>query len=150
MRTQCAGSEVQYEGIGAHITCAVCYFNSCQTAGAAFERLPAAPTVFEPDGGTAYVLFRKDRINCIRGRESLKEQRCINDCCTADFGLKSGDFRKERTKHGRSPTDTPCFHNASFVNTSQHVRRDTRFISYAFPRLIFAVVLDTIELVPPR
>ena len=75
IRSRCACGGVEYEAIGAPITSAICYCASCQEAGQALEQLPAAPALLEPDGGTAMVLYRKDRILCIRGRKHLKEYR---------------------------------------------------------------------------
>src|SRR5947209_2337952 len=85
MKSRCACGQVEYEAIGDPIASVVCYCNSCQKAGAVFEQLPEAPPVLEPDGGTAAVLFRKDRINCIRGREQLKEHRLTPDSPTRRY-----------------------------------------------------------------
>ena len=66
MKSRCACGSVEYEAIGTPITSAICYCASCQEAGRAFEQLPAAPPVLEPDGGTATVLYRKDRVRCVK------------------------------------------------------------------------------------
>ena len=54
------------------ILTASCYCASCQEAGIRFEQLPFAPPVLNPDGGTDYVLYRKDRVQCVTGRSILK------------------------------------------------------------------------------
>jgi len=46
MKARCACGGVEYEAIGAPITSVVCYCASCQEAGRAFEKLPAAPPPF--------------------------------------------------------------------------------------------------------
>lgn len=100
MKSRCACGGVEYEAIGAPITSAICYCASCQEAGRAFEQLPAAPPVLEPDGGTAMVLYRKDRVRCVHGREQLKEyrlkpesptRRLVATCCNSAMFL---DFTK--------------------------------------------------------
>lgn len=85
MTSRCACGGVEYEAIGAPITSVICYCASCQEAGRAFEQFAAAPAVLEPDGGTAAVLFRKDRVRCVRGREHLREHRLKPDSPTRRF-----------------------------------------------------------------
>lgn len=60
---------------GEQIVAATCYCTSCQTAGAWFETLEGAKPVIEADGGTPYVLFRKDRVRPLRGESLLREHR---------------------------------------------------------------------------
>ena len=100
MKSRCACGGVEFEAIGAPITSVVCYCASCQKAGRAFERFPAAPPVLESDGGTAAILFRKDRVRCVHGRERLQEHRLKSDsptrrlvatCCNSAMFL---DFTK--------------------------------------------------------
>jgi hypothetical protein len=100
MKARCVCGGVEYEAIGAPITSVVCYCASCQEAGRAFEKLPAAPPVLKPDGGTAAILYRKDRVRCTHGQEHLKEYRLKSDsptrrlvatCCNSPMFL---DFTK--------------------------------------------------------
>ena len=79
---------------------ASCYCASCQEAGSRFEQLPSAPPVLNPDGGTDYVLYRKDRVQCVTGQEYLEEhrlkpdsptRRVIATCCNSGMFL---DFTK--------------------------------------------------------
>jgi hypothetical protein len=97
---RCACGCVRYEAIGTPITSVVCYCASCQEAGRAFERLPAAPQVLETDGGTAAILYRKDRVRCVEGQGYLKEyrlkpesptRRLVATCCNTAMFL---DFTK--------------------------------------------------------
>jgi len=100
IEVRCACGGVGYEAIGAPITSAVCYCASCQEAGRAFERLPAAPPLLETDGGTAVILYRKDRVRCVQGQGHLKEyrlnsnsptRRLVATCCNSPMFL---DFTK--------------------------------------------------------
>jgi hypothetical protein len=96
LKSRCACGGVEYEAMGAPITCAVCYCASCQEAGRGFEQLPGAPPVLEPDGGTAFVLFRKDRVCCVHGRDRLEAyqlkpesptRRLVATCCNSAMFL---------------------------------------------------------------
>jgi hypothetical protein len=71
----CACGRVALEGMGESIVSAVCYCKSCQEAGRIFEGFPSAPRVLEPDGGTEYVLYRKDRVRLVTGAEHLEDHR---------------------------------------------------------------------------
>jgi hypothetical protein len=60
---------------GEPIVASNCYCTSCQTAAARFETLEGAHPILEADGGTPYVLFRKDRVRPLRGESLLREHR---------------------------------------------------------------------------
>ncbi len=94
----CRCGKVTLEAIGRPILATSCYCASCQEAGRRFEQLPAAPPVRNPDGGTDYLLYRKDRLRCVAGEEHLQEHRlkpesptrrvlatCCNSAMFADF-----------------------------------------------------------------
>ena len=96
----CRCGKVKLEAIGRPILTASCYCASCQEAGSRFERLPSAAPVLNPDGGTDYVLYRKDRVQCVTGQEYLEEHRLKSDsptrrviatCCNSGMFL---DFTK--------------------------------------------------------
>jgi hypothetical protein len=100
MIASCRCGEVKFEAGGAPIVGAVCYCASCQEAGRRFELLPAAPAVRDPDGGTGFVLYRKDRIRCVSGEQHLQEhrltlgsptRRVLATCCNSVMFL---DFTK--------------------------------------------------------
>ena len=85
---------------GAPILRGVCYCASCQEGGRRIEQLPDAPPVLDADGGTDYVLYRKDRVRCIHGGERLKAyrlkpdsptRRMVATCCNTAMFL---DFTK--------------------------------------------------------
>jgi hypothetical protein len=116
MKSRCACGGVEYEAIGTPITSAVCYCASCQEAGRILGEFPAAPQVLEPDGGTAVILFRKDRVRCVHGRERLQAHRLKPDsptrrlvatCCHSAMFL---DFTKGHwlsMYRRRFPADAP-------------------------------------------
>ncbi|MEW6640008.1 MAG: hypothetical protein AB1586_05850 [Pseudomonadota bacterium] len=92
----CACGCVELTATGAPIVSAVCYCRDCQQGARLIEALPNAPRVADPDGGTAYVLYRRDRVACTRGvsllksykldRRSTPTNRVVASCCnTAMF-----------------------------------------------------------------
>jgi len=91
----CACGRVEFEGIGAPIACTVCYCEDCREGARQIEALPFAGAVQGPDGGTAYVLYRKDRFAAVKGADLLKNyklketsvtNRVVAACCnTAVF-----------------------------------------------------------------
>jgi hypothetical protein len=73
---------VKLEAAGRPILAACCYCASCQEAGRRFQQRPSAPAILDPDGGTDYVLYRKDRVRCATGQEYLEEHRLKPDSPT--------------------------------------------------------------------
>ena len=78
----CQCGKVKLEAVGRPILTSTCYCTSCQEAGRRFEQLASAPPVLNPDGGTDFVLYRKDRVQCVTGRENLEEHRLKPDSPT--------------------------------------------------------------------
>jgi len=77
-----------------------CYCDDCQQGARQIEALSGATAVLDADGGTAYVLYRKDRFECTRGRELLRvlrlkdsspTRRVVAGCCNSPMYL---DFEK--------------------------------------------------------
>src|ERR1700722_12549248 len=68
--------------VGAPIPRGICYCVSCQEAGRRHRTAPNAESDLAEDGGTDYVLYRKDRIHCFRGGELLEERRLKPDSPT--------------------------------------------------------------------
>lgn len=121
----CACGNVAFGAIGPPIVSAICYCDDCQEAARRIEALPSAPCAREQDGGTGYLLYRKDRFYCIRGdqllqnlrlRENSPTKRVIAGCCNSAMLL---DFEKG---HWFS------VYRARFVNPPPpQVRIQTRF-----------------------
>lgn len=92
MTATCACGSVEIKAFGKPIVSAACYCDDCQRGAAQIEALPSAPAVRGPDGGTAYMLFRKDRFECSKGAELLKPHklkqasptnRVVATCCNS-------------------------------------------------------------------
>jgi len=93
----CRCGEVALVLEGEPIVSSACYCTSCQSAGETFEALPEASRVLETDGGTGFVLFRKDRVRCLMGAERLREfrltpssptRRVVASCCNTPMFLE--------------------------------------------------------------
>lgn len=85
---------------GAPIARVACYCASCQEAGRRLEQLPEAGPLLDADGGTDFVLYRKDRVACAQGGERLEAhrlkpqsptRRMVAACCSTAMFL---DFTK--------------------------------------------------------
>ena len=63
----CRCGKVELEIVGAPILRGICYCASCQAAGRLYRAAPGVDSVLAEDGGTDYVLYRKDRVRCIKG-----------------------------------------------------------------------------------
>jgi hypothetical protein len=96
----CQCGAVAFEAQGAAIASTACYCASCQEAGRRIEQLAGAPPVLDADGATAFVLYRKDRVRCVRGGERLEAhrlepdaptRRMVASCCNSAMCL---DFTK--------------------------------------------------------
>src|SRR5690242_21048417 len=96
----CQCGKVKLEAVGRPILAASCSCTSCQEAGRRLERVAAAPPVLDPDGGTSMILYRKDRLRCLSGRQHLEEhrlkassptRRVVASCCNSAMFL---DFTK--------------------------------------------------------
>ncbi|AQA00072.1 hypothetical protein BWQ93_17520 [Sphingopyxis sp. QXT-31] len=93
----CSCGTVTLELAGPPIVAATCYCHSCQAAGAAFDALPGVPGTLGADGGTPYLLMRKDRLRWLSGSDRLDEHRLKPDsptrrfvarCCNAPVALE--------------------------------------------------------------
>jgi hypothetical protein len=92
----CVCGQVALEARGAPIVSTVCYCDDCQEGGRRIEALPNAAAVLDPDGGTPYLLFRKDRIVCSQGapllrgyklRETSATNRVVATCCNSAMSM---------------------------------------------------------------
>jgi hypothetical protein len=96
LTASCRCGAVVLEVIGAPIAHTVCYCASCQEAGRQIEQMPDAPPVLDADGGTDFVLYRKDRVRCVRREARRLEpdaptRRMVANCCHSAMFL---DFTK--------------------------------------------------------
>ena len=97
LSASCSCGKVQFEAVGAAIVTAACYCASCQTAGHRFEQLSPSMPVLDRDGGTGFVLYRKDRVRCTKGEALLREyrlkpesttRRVLATCCDSAMFLE--------------------------------------------------------------
>jgi hypothetical protein len=88
----CSCGSVELKAFGAPIISTVCYCDDCQKGARQIEELPDAGSVCDPDGGTAYILYRKDRIKCSKGsallsnykiKENSPTNRVVATCCNS-------------------------------------------------------------------
>jgi hypothetical protein len=113
---QCRCGKVELAVLDRPILTGTCYCTSCQEAGRRFEQLVSAPPVLNPDGGTDFVLYRKDRVECATGQEYLGEyrlkpdtptRRVVATCCNSAMFL---DFTRGHwltIYRNRFPADAP-------------------------------------------
>jgi hypothetical protein len=96
----CRCGKVKLQLTGASILRGICYCASCQEAGRRHRAAPGADPVVAQDGGTDYVLYRKDRVRCVKGGDLFEERRLKPDsptrrlfahCCNTAMFL---DFTK--------------------------------------------------------
>lgn len=89
-RARCACGKVTLALTGRPIVSVVCYCDDCQAAARRIEALTNAPPVAEPDGGSALLLYRKDRMSVVDGDQLLRADklkpgsatnRMIATCC---------------------------------------------------------------------
>jgi len=101
MRTaRCSCGNVEIEGRGTPVTSVVCYCDSCQAGSQQIEALTNAAPILGPDGGTPYVLYRKDRITYAKGAELLRDykidersttRRVVATCCNSAMLMRFDD-----------------------------------------------------------
>lgn len=102
MIARCSCGNVEFEAIGTPITIVACYCDDCQEGSRQIDALPNALPVLEPDGGTTYVLYRKDRVKCSKGtgllmnhkiKEKSATNRVVATCCNSAVLMKFDDAR---------------------------------------------------------
>ncbi|MFN4100209.1 MAG: GFA family protein [Pararhodobacter sp.] len=92
----CSCGQTALSLTGSPILTATCHCTSCRTSAAHFTTLPGAEPVTDQNGGTPFVLWRKDRASVLRGGENLREHRLRKDgtrrvvaaCCNAPMYLE--------------------------------------------------------------
>jgi hypothetical protein len=60
----------------------LCFCDDCQKGSRMLEELPETPTLRETDGSTAYVLWREDHVEILKGEKLLKKHRLHQDSPT--------------------------------------------------------------------
>jgi hypothetical protein len=94
---KCACGEVALHLEGTHIMATECLCSECQQAGKLFADLPQAMPVLDEKSATGFVLYRKDRVQCVKGAGHLcehklkadsKTRRIIAGCCNTPMFLE--------------------------------------------------------------
>jgi hypothetical protein len=102
VEARCHCGAVGFEAAGAPIASVVCYCDDCQEAGRRIEALPGARAVRDPEGGSAYLVYRKNRVRCVAGAEYVDElvlrdgsatRRLVARCCSAPLLLSFNDSK---------------------------------------------------------
>lgn len=150
----CACGAVELSAIGRPIIASVCYCEDCQAAAKQIEALGStSQPVADPDGGTEYLLFRKDRISCDRGFEHLTAvklkdtsatRRMVATCCNSAMYMAFDDRRhwvsafRDRFKGDAPPLEVRICTKSRKSNDPI----DTGVPSYAGypPKLIFRLI----------
>ncbi len=92
----CLRGNVELQLFGTPILSTVCYCDDCQAGARQIEALPNAQPVQGYDGGTAYVLYRKDRVEHAKGAQLLQNyklkkesatSRAVATCCNSAMML---------------------------------------------------------------
>jgi len=114
--SRCNCGRVEFEATGEPILCAACHCRSCRKGSAGIEQLENAPPVLDELGGTQYVLYRKDRVVCIKGAELLKDyrlaatsptRRVVAECCNSAMFLEFGKGHWFSMYRARFGNDAP-------------------------------------------
>jgi hypothetical protein len=100
LKAACQCGRVQIVALGKPMMCVACYCDDCQEAARHIESSHNGAAVRDSDGGTGYVVYRKDRVRCAAGSELLKgfklrdtspTNRVIASCCNSPMLLDFDD-----------------------------------------------------------
>lgn len=93
----CACGKLEMVVTGEPFITTECHCNSCRDAGERMAKLPLARPMMEENGGTRFVLYRKDRFEITRGKELLRgyrlsstapTRRVVAACCNSPLFLE--------------------------------------------------------------
>jgi hypothetical protein len=100
--SSCVCGKVSLETFGAPIAIVACHCSDCRAAARQIEAMPGAAPVLDPSGGTAFLLFRRDRMSQARGAELLRglkleassaTSRYVATCCNTMMNLGFDDSK---------------------------------------------------------
>ena len=96
LTAECSCGKVKIEVLGPPIMHTACYCNDCQVGGHQIEALPGAALVLDSDGGTSFLLRRRDRVGNgsveqflrpYKIKESSPTSRLVATCCNSAMYL---------------------------------------------------------------
>lgn len=91
-KARCHCGAVRFEATGKPIASVICYCDDCQLAGRRIEAFPNARPVLDSQGGSHYLVYRRDGVRCVSGSERISRltlrsesatQRLVAECCSA-------------------------------------------------------------------
>lgn len=82
---ECSCGRVELRAIGEPILHVACYCKDCQTGGLQIQALAGAVSVLEADGGTDFLLYRKDRVNYLEVEPLLRAYKLDEGSATSRF-----------------------------------------------------------------
>lgn len=100
--SRCSCGAVTLLALGQPIVASVCYCDNCQMAARQIAEFGGSSKVADPDGGTQYLVFRKDRLVCSEGPERLQvfrlkhapaTRRMVASCCDSAMYMAFDDAR---------------------------------------------------------
>lgn len=96
LQIACSCGATAFALTGEPIIATECHCTSCRNASERMKALPDAAEIRALNGGTPFVLWRKDRVTCVRGMQHLQSFRLTSDsptervvaaCCNAPMYL---------------------------------------------------------------
>lgn len=102
MIADCVCGLVAVEAAGTPIISVICYCDDCQEGARQIKSLGNTAPILDTDGGTAYLVYRKDRVRCLKGdsllrphkiRENSATNRVIATCCNSALFLNFDDSK---------------------------------------------------------
>jgi hypothetical protein len=81
-RFECKCGKVGFDAVGEPIMTVTCHCVSCRQAAEQLEAIPGATRVANGEGGTDYVMMRKDRLRCTKGEDLLRAHRLTPEATT--------------------------------------------------------------------
>ena len=144
----CACGKVELSAIGAPILSCICYCDDCQAGGRQLEAL-GAQGFRDAWGGTPLLVYRDDRIACVKGAELLlgsklkadsPTTRFIATCCKSAMYLKYGRGWWTSAYSARFQGDVPA---PQMRSQTQHAADPAELprdipIYRSFPSILFA------------
>jgi len=100
--SSCVCGSVVLETLGPLIAAVACHCADCQTAGREIESKPGAAPILDSGRGTAFLLFRKDRVRRAKGADLLRglklrpssaTSRYVATCCNSMMYLGFDDSK---------------------------------------------------------
>lgn len=78
----CGCGQVALRVQGKPILTVECLCSDCQSAGQVLQARENAPTILDANGATPFVMYRKDRVQLLRGADQLREYRLTGKSST--------------------------------------------------------------------